>query len=178
MGNFIPKALSLERRKKAWDLRVKNYTYDEIAKELGISETAVAKILNKVTKKYFDDHLADVEKVKSEQIAQHEHIAKEAYRAWERSKEVAKTIRKENSTANGQALGLGKQTVEARDQDGDPRYLAEYMKAKDHIRKIIGADAPIKSEFTGKLDTGEARNRLNEKLNKILESREDSGANK
>jgi hypothetical protein len=141
----IPKAQAVERRARVWELRVQNWTYVDIAKELKINISTVAKILNRITKKYTAQHLEDVSRVKAEQVGQHENIAKEAYEAWIRSKAAAKMLRKKEST-NLVGATTNEEIKEFRDQDGDPRYLTAYMTAKEHIRKIVGADAPVKSE--------------------------------
>lgn len=147
----IPKAVAIERREKVWDLRKKGWTYELIAKEVGVTVGSVSKILTRLTKVYNDRFIEDVAKVKAEQVSSLEQVGYEAYQAWERSKEVAKLIRQKKAvSANGESLGISEQILESRDQDGDPRYLTLYLKSKEDIRKIIGADAPTKSEITGK----------------------------
>lgn len=116
----IPKALVVERRRKIWQLRMKGWTYEAIAKKLGISDSAVSKALNVITKRYSERHMEDVDRIKAEQVASLEQVASEAYRAWLRSKK------------------------KKQDEYGDPRYLVIFMKAKEDIRKIVGADAPKK----------------------------------
>ena len=147
MGKKIPKQILLARRMKAWELRLRGYTYERIAKELGISSAAVCKIMQRLTKKYAERHTADIDRVKADQVAAHEEVAFEAFQAWERSKEAAKIFREKKAVdSNGQSFGVSERTMESRNQDGDPQYLQVYMKAKENIRKIIGADAPIKSD--------------------------------
>ena len=91
-----------------------------------------------MTAEYRERHYEDVDKVKAEQISQLAHMADESYQAWERSKEASKLVRQKDNH-NGVET-----TKEAREQDGDPRYLSETRKALEDIRKIVGADARIK----------------------------------
>ncbi len=58
--------------------------------------------------------------IKEEQVAQLDQIADESMQAWYKSK------------IGGEA--------------GDPRFLASFMKAKEEIRKIVGADLPPNPE--------------------------------
>jgi predicted transcriptional regulator len=144
----IPKEISKERERVVWSLRQKCWTQERIAEYLEISQSAVAKILLRLNQRYSKELNEDIERVKTEQLAQLEHIADEAMQAWERSKEAAKTVRVKKGL--GRDNQDGEQTNEARDQDGDPRYLTVAMKAKEDIRKITGSDAPTKSEISGK----------------------------
>lgn len=127
----ISKAVSLERDRKIWELRQRFYTYEAIGLELGISKKSVCVRLSRLTKRYRDRHLDDVDRIKTEQIAEHEHLAHEAYQAWERSKNELKKF-------NDADLDHDQHV------NGDPRYLDMVMKAKQAIRKIVGLDAPIK----------------------------------
>ncbi len=143
----INKSLSLERKSSIWELRQQCWTQERIAKKLEISQKTVSKILYRINKEYAKRHEEYVDRVKSEQVGQLEYIADEAVQAWERSKDACKVVRQKKAiSSDGSPIGLSEQTQEARDQDGDPRYLMTAMKAKEDIRKITGADAPVKSE--------------------------------
>lgn len=146
----INKSVSIERHRRVWELRQKCWTQERIAQELNISQQCVSKILYRLNKKFRERHEEYVDQVKGEQVSQLEYIADEAMQAWERSKEASKVVKKRQSVVDGVALNSAEQIQEARDQDGDPRYLMTAMKAKEDIRKIVGADAPIKNELTGK----------------------------
>lgn len=119
------KELSLNRSKLAWDLRVKGWSQEKIANELGVSQSAISKMLLKSTKKFSEAYLLDIKNVKNEQIAQLEYVAYQAIVAWDSSRDAA---------------------------EFDPRFLQIFMQAKEHIRKIIGADAPVKLETKGTAD--------------------------
>ena len=148
----IPKALSLERKRRAWELHQKFYKHHEIATELGMNLSAVSRMLARLNNEFKLKLAKDIEDVKSDQIARLEHIAREAYDAWERSKETNKSVRQKKAISNGQQLGITEQTNEAREQYGDPRYLKECREAMAEIRKITGADAAIKFQHSGDKD--------------------------
>jgi predicted transcriptional regulator len=143
----IPTEVTTEREIEIWSLRQRCWTQSRIAKQLGISQPAVNQVLKKLTHRYSKELLEDVIKVKTEQVQQLEVIAEEAMQAWERSKKKGKTVStKRPLQADGSPLSsLGEQTEIISKQTGDPRYLTAAMKAKEDIRKIIGADAPIKT---------------------------------
>lgn len=111
------KEISRQRELDVWEMRQRSYTQEEIAKRVGVSQPAVAKILKKLNNRYLERCVDSIERVKGEQIVQLEHIACEAMIAWEQSKHS----------------GV------------DPRCLTAAMKAKEDIRKIIGADAPARN---------------------------------
>lgn len=123
----IPRALILEREKRVWEMRMRGATYERIANEIGVTFGGVSKILQRLHKRYREKNMDSIEKMKFEQIGELSNIADEAYQAWERSKKSA-----------------------SEDHEGDPRYLSVYIKAKEDMRKIVGADAPLKQELTGK----------------------------
>lgn len=144
----IPTEVTTEREKQVWSLRQSMWTQERIAKELKISQPAVAKILKRMSERYSTELMDDIKKVKAEQVMQLDRMADELMQAWERSKLPSKsTWFKRTVDAQGKPLdnSLGERTDEAKNQEGDPRYLSAAMKAKEDIRKIIGADAPVKT---------------------------------
>lgn len=143
------KEVALERRRKAWALRQRFYTYEEIGKELKVTPQAVQRMLARMHAGYQRRHLEDIDRIKTEQIAEHEHLAHEAFQAWERSKAAGKAVKRKTKSLGGNEspridLGVMEETKDIKDQYGDPRYLDMAMKAKQAIRKIVGLDAPIK----------------------------------
>lgn len=117
--NRPTKELSLDRSKVAWGLRIKGWSQEKIADALGVSQSAISKMLSKSTKKFAEAYLLDIKNVKDEQVAQLEYVAHQAIAAWEGSRGIS---------------------------DGDPRFLQAFMQAKEHIRKIVGADSPVVSK--------------------------------
>ena len=137
-----PKEIRLQREADVWNLRRKGWTQERIAAELNITQGAVSKALKRVSAQVRADLMADVELVQTEQIAQLQHVAEEAFEAWERSKDSSKSLSK---TTKPGRIGRGaheETTMRVDDQYGDPRYLQTAMKALDDIRKITGANAP------------------------------------
>lgn len=180
MSNLIPKAVIIEREKTVWQMRMTGHTYESIAKELGITFGGVRNILKRLHKRYRDANMDDVEACRLEQIGELTNIAKEAYAAWERSKGQKITIKKRARSKDGRMLP-GEASEEKYESDGDTRYLQIYLKAKEDLRKIMGADAPSKLEHTGKngeaikiehQDKESARNHLKDVLGQVLDKPE------
>lgn len=149
---YQPNQIVLERRIKAWNMRLEGKTYDEIAVALGMTKNGVASILYREAMRYGRMHTQHVEAVKAEQVAQLEHTASQAMQAWNRSKEDWKSARQEFVRQGNEVVQEGKGTAIKSDQYGDPRYLLVFIKAKEDIRKIIGADAPTKNQILGTVE--------------------------
>jgi hypothetical protein len=144
-----PKSLALEQKRKAWELHMQYKTHQEIADALKMNLPAVHKMLGRMNRAFKDSLAADIEKEKLDQIARHRNIAREAHEAWERSKQNSKAVRQKKGTVNGQPHPVIEQIIDAREQYGDPRYLEVEMKSLEAIRKITGADSPIKIQHSG-----------------------------
>ena len=122
--------ITTERENQIWELRQKCWTQERIAKEIGISQPAVAKTLKRLSDRYYQELMEDIKTAKANQITQLEHISDEAMQSWEKSKGTT-YINKKGDTPFVFA--------------GDSKFLMTAMKAKEDIRKIMGADAPTKS---------------------------------
>lgn len=132
----------LRDEERAFELRVKGHSQIEIAKELGLTQQGVSLILKRVTKKYAKIFLDNVAHIKNEQVSQLENVASEAMSAWYKSKERFNSNKKKyhaSKIVNGKGA-LSEQLTEDKDQYGDPRYLHEFRKAKEDIRKVLGVD--------------------------------------
>lgn len=143
--NKVARALTLEREKRVWEMRQHGVTYEHIANEIGISFYGVDKILQRLHKRYYDSIMNDIAKIKMEQIAALNHVADEAFRAWEHSKL--------NHSSSG-----------------DPRFLVVFMKALEGIRKITDADAPIKSEHKTETSVEAHKITAQKELQKIMDA--------
>jgi hypothetical protein len=139
-----------------------------IARELGISQPGVSKILKRVLRRHQMELAMSVQEPKVEQIALLRSIAVEAWQAWHKSKGGTKSIQKrtylDQSTAprviaSGGEVKLSaalikyggkkfEQTVMSTEEDhGHAPYLAIVIRALEDIREITGANAPTKIKF-------------------------------
>lgn len=130
------------REKEVWELRiVRGWPQSEIAEKLGITQAGVSKILTRLTKQYAKENLEDVKRVKEEQLAQYEIMARELAEAWHKSKQP--TTVKTKKQKEGFFKGKGKQLEASHKEEnkhGDPRYLEAWRKLKEDVRKMTGVD--------------------------------------
>lgn len=144
---------SIERRRRAWKLRIKGWEQDDIAKKLGVSQAAVSKMLKKAGDYYHSHYLKSVIKVKDEQVAQHYHIYAQAMTAWRKSRSQLKTNTIKQGVTKDKKGNLvksaGAQVInQTKDQHGDHQYLMVALKALAEVRKLIGLDNPSKFSIT------------------------------
>ena len=87
------KELTLEREKRAWDLRLKFWSEIDIAKELGISQSAVSQMLKRVHARMRKDFQEGANEVFELQFNQLMIMAREALDAWHQSQLETKPVR-------------------------------------------------------------------------------------
>lgn len=149
----VPKEVLAEREAQVWALRRQGYTHERIAAELGLERSTVSKMLTRLTKRANTHLEEEIVEVKLAQIGQLQYIADEALQAWHKSKEAQKSVAKRTLNRPNR-FGRGQpeeeMTIQTEDQDGNPRYLEAARGAMGDLRKLLGLDAPARSEITGK----------------------------
>lgn len=121
--------ISLERRRTAWNMRLKGYTQNEIAAYLGIKQQSVSELLERVRDMYRTEFMEDVDQTKQEQVAELMNSYRDVMNSWELSKKVGPFGQHPNN------------------QYGDVKYINAGVAILAEIRKILGADAPIKFDM-------------------------------
>lgn len=124
------------REEEVFRLRRHGWSQCRIAEELDIAQSTVARAMKRATKRFAQCFLKDIKQVKDEHVVQLEHVADEAMGAWEKSKQnrMKKTTRRKGTGGDGDV------SIEGQNQFGDPRFLAEFRKAKEDIRKVLGIE--------------------------------------
>jgi predicted transcriptional regulator len=142
-----PRARIRTRELRTMELTVLGWSQHQIAADLGVSQAAVSKILNRVERRVLRELTATVERQKARHTLRLEHIFTEAMRAWDQSK--ADTTRRRQRKSEGGAGGPGATVAEivVENQHGDARYLEEARKALADHRKLWGLDAPQKVDL-------------------------------
>src|SRR5712692_5967519 len=157
--------LSRQREARAWDLALKGKTERSIAVELAkaglgtVSAPAVHQMLERVEKRILEELKGKTDHQKSRQTAALWKLYDEAMEAWERSKKPQKQMVSKHGPGNddGRPGSVVESTSTIRENDGDPRYLAEARQILQDIRKIWGLDAPQKIAPTSPDGTKEYR---------------------
>jgi len=148
----IPPELALERRMKAWTLRVtKRMTHEQI--QLALNELypayplktrqAVTEMLKTSEREFVQTHQDEVATYKAEHLALLDWAMVEAIDAWDRSKGLIKTVKKKADQPIEQS---------AKDGIGDPNLLLRVIQAASEKGKILGLYAPAKFEGHYKFD--------------------------
>ena len=128
----------ISREDEAFNLRVRGWSQLKIAQHLGMTQQGVSKALKRGTKRFTQAYLENMKQVKEEQVTQLEHVANEAIDAWYESKKPRKSMRTKVKGAKDSKRREGEKIETEEFQYGDPRYLAEFRKAKADIREILG----------------------------------------
>ena len=118
-------------------------TLVEIGIKYGVSKDVVWKRCKRIDAWLWPQRVEEIREIKARHEGHLAHVFREAMRAWERSKRAKrKTVLK---TIDGKTET--QKTVELR--HGDPRHLANAMKALNDIRDIWGANAPLEVMHVG-----------------------------
>ncbi len=151
-SNGIPREVLAQREAQAWALRQKFYTHQRIADELGLERSTVTKMLQRISARTLKKLSDEVLERTAAQIDQLDYLADEAVQAWHRSKEATRNVAKRTRSASG-GFGRRGQTedtlIQTSDMDGDPRYLDVALKALADGRKLLGINAPERTELSG-----------------------------
>lgn len=126
----------------------------ELAKELGCNQSNVSKLCKQVEQWLVARTIDDIRGLKLRQTSRMERYIEELEAAWERSKKDAESktvedIAIEVGDGDGTKLPGKKTKVTTSGQCGHVAYLEAAMSALDRIRKIWGADAPLKIQTIG-----------------------------
>ena len=132
------------------ELTVLGWSQPQIARDLGISQAAVSKILKRMETRHLRAWADTLERQKAKQTLRLEHLFAEAIRAWHESK-ADTTRRRQRKTESG-AGGASVAEIVVENQHGDPRYLDEARKALTDQRKLWGLDAPQKVDLRASRD--------------------------
>ena len=95
-GGYEPKARVLTRRARAWELSIRGVPQREIARELGVSQAAVSKMVDRVGRDFMRELQRRSNAYLARQVAQVDAYHREVTEAWEKSKS--------DQTSHGMAL--------------------------------------------------------------------------
>lgn len=150
-GGHEPRARIRTRELRAMELRVLGWSQPQIAADLGITQAAVCKLLQRIETRLLRELAETVGRQKARQALRLEHLFAEAMRAWHESK-ADSTRRRQRKTQNGHGPGATVAELVVENQHGDPRYLDEARKALADARKLLGLDAPQQVDLRASRD--------------------------
>ena len=149
-GGHDPRARIRTRELRAMELTALGWSQPQIARDLGISQAAVSKILKRIETRQLREWAETLERHKVKQTLRLEHLFAEAIRAWHESK--ADTTRRRQRQTESDHGGASVAEIIVENQHGDPRYLDEARKALADHRKLWGLDAPQKVDLRASQD--------------------------
>jgi len=136
-------------RRRIADLYLQGRTQTSIGEEIGVHQSAVSRDLKALQAAWLKSALIDLNDAKARELAKVDRLEREYWTGWERSYEDAEIVKQKGKPGAG---GIATESIEktSKGQAGDPRFLAGIQWCIERRCKIIGIDAPIQSEFTGK----------------------------
>lgn len=163
-GQSASKTLVSAREDFVWKLRCMGYTERRIADEFSkpenahlhkpnkptITQQAISKIIRRVEARVLARMDSDVERMKKRQTAILERNIEDLRDAFEKSTK-SQTFQKQKTANGGAGKSFQQQEIGQKTLIGDHSILRELRETLSDIRKIWGADAPVKtqSEITG-----------------------------
>jgi predicted transcriptional regulator len=126
-----------QRRRQVAELTLKGHRQSEIAAQLEVTQSTVSNDLQQVRAAWREAGVRNFEAAVSEQLETLALIQREAWQAWERSKQPA-------HTAVVQGDGEEQRTRQTlKHRYGDPRLLEQVQRCLDRSRHLLGVDAAI-----------------------------------
>jgi hypothetical protein len=151
-GKRSPEQIELDRARIArwW---VEKVSQVEMAKRLGVSQPMVSKELRKLRRQWQETTQADVAEVMAETLLTLDHVQRQAWVGWRKSRRTAErqTSRKREKPGNLPAGAAGtapppnvelEATLTKESQAGDPRFLQVILGVRDQISKLRGLYPP------------------------------------
>lgn len=150
--------LNVAREQFVWEMRCKGFTQRRIVEEMAkpqyahlqgpLTQQAICQIIKRVEKRTLAKMDVDVEMLKRRQTAMLERSIEDLRDAYDKSTQAQVHQKKKTSVAGAgsQKPGYEQNEVGQKTQVGDHSILREIRETAADIRKIWGADAPIKTD--------------------------------
>ncbi len=125
------------------------YTHNEIAKVCEVSRPQVIYDLKTLHKRWSERTTLDLDVIKRGELEKLDLLEREAWQAWEASKQDDVTKTDEYRTGDTDTKKNGALSREVRrGQVGDPRFLERVQAAQTARAKLLGLDSPVKLAAT------------------------------
>lgn len=143
-GFPTPQTTITERRRvRVAEMYLKGRKLGEICFLIGICRRTLKDDLTAIREEWKDARVGFMERAVAEQLEKLDQVEAEAWEQWERSKQPAK-VTMQTESPNGKVTVK----IERREQCGDPRYLAIITDCGEQRCKLLGVNAPLKTEST------------------------------
>lgn len=135
-----------KRREQIAGLYARGFTQLKIGEMVGCTQQQVSLDLKRIRQKWLESTLRDFNEAKAQELAKIDQAERQAWRGWTRSLRDAETVK---VTEEGE--DAGKRVVTTKGQAGDPRFIELVLKCIERRCKLLGLDAPVRSDITGQL---------------------------
>jgi len=149
-------AFQIERdRRDIADLYLQGWTQQRIADSINtdaargyeLTRQQIGYDLKRIQEAWRESALIDIDEAKARELAKVDRLEREYWDAWERSCEDVVTVRAMGKQpAKGEKGKPDRVTRITKKQDGDPAFLRGVQWCIERRCKIIGVDAPTKTE--------------------------------
>jgi len=146
-GKRRSKSQLIRDRRRIADMYLQGKTQADIAEEVGIDQSTVSRDIAALQGAWRESALIDIDEAKARELAKVDRLEREYWDAWERSCEDVVTVRAMGKQpAKGEKGKPDRVTRITKKQDGDPAFLRGVQWCIERRCKIIGVDAPTKTE--------------------------------
>ena len=125
-----------EREQRVLEFSEQGWTQKAIAKEVGVTQAAVSKILRRTDERALEKINADRAQVKMRRARHLEYISREGRRGWETSKH-GRVRRRQRKVADADGETVVTQDVVV-DEQPDPRFLDQARKSEEALANLLG----------------------------------------
>ena len=131
-------------------LYLQQWTQAEIAREVGLSQGMISNDLKLIQNRWREETAFNLDEAKGKELARLDALEREYWAAWERSKnERTKKRQETDGKAKDGKPNVKKLSIQMEQRDGNPAFLDGVRNCIADRRKLLGLDAPTKSELTG-----------------------------
>ncbi len=130
-------------------LYLQGWTQAEIAVKLGLSRPQISYDMEAVRREWVQSAVMDFNAKKAEELAKIDRLEREYWDAWQASLKTLETTTTEQTTDGAGESGRVKAALRKAEQTGDPRYLAGVERCIEARCKLLGLNAPQKTQLTG-----------------------------
>ena len=141
-----PKRTKFEREKDLLEishLYLQGITQAEIGQRLDVSQPQICYDLKTLRKRWLQSSIMNIDLAKAKELARIDHLEREYWEAWEKSKNPVKT--RGSKKVDGATV---ESTIQAETGTGDPRYLSGVQWCINKRCEIVGMDEAKNFEIT------------------------------
>lgn len=137
-----------ERRHRISELYLRGMTQHEIAREVGVTQQQVSYDLKVIRRALDKQAVENLDEHRRLELARINDLQREYWQAWQESKEQATKTHAKKVAGGSGGEGRTETTLVKEERTGDPRYLAGVQWCIAERAKILGINAPQRTEVT------------------------------